>query len=352
MVNASRLFRRLVALALSLFCITAAQAGPYSALYAFGDSLSDVGNDLHIYGNAVPRSTIYTDGTNTGRFTNGLNYLDGLSSLLGLGPLAPSELGGTNYAYGGARTTYADAPILSFNDQIAAFDSTHPPGTADSNALYVLWIGANDMSDAIRNAAVAIFLGDDPSLVIGAAIGNAMSSIAGAIGNLVGLGATHFLVPNIPDLSLTPRIRDLNDPLGASVLAHQVSLAFNDALAATLNGAFSALDIRDLDVFGLLNDIVSDPAGNGFANVTDSCYKGDVDGSDIGAGTGVCGTPGKYVFWDYQHPTAATHALLAERAFAAVVPEPPAIWMLVFVMAGVATFARRRQSRVPALLPN
>ena len=354
MVNVLRLFHRLVVLAFGLCCITAAHAYPYSALYAFGDSLSDVGNDLIISGNKVPAPSIYTDGTNIGRFTNGLNYLDRLSSHLGLGPLAPSLAGGTDYAYGGARTTYAGQGLpaqASFVNQIAAFDATHPtPGTADPNALYVLWIGANDMADAISAAAFAASQSNNPFPILAAAIINALTSIAGAITNLAGLGATHFLVPNLPDLSLTPLIGGFGSA-GLSFLANSASVAFNTNLANTLD-LFPSLDIRDLDVFGFLNAIVADPAGNGFANVKDSCYKGDVDGSDLGSGTSICATPDQYVFWDFEHPSAATHAILAQRAFVAAVPEPSAIWVLVFAMGGLASFARRRQLRAPEPVPS
>ncbi len=195
------LIRSVAALVFGLCCFTAAHAIPFTGLYAFGDSLSDVGNDLIITGGAVPISTIYTDGSNTGRFTNGLNYLDVLAGSLGLS-LTPSVTGGTDYAYGGARTTYVNPGLvpfgaLSFNQQIDAYDSTH--ATADPNALYVLWIGANDMGDAIRAAALG-----NPS-AIGTAIGTAMTGIGGAIGDLAGKGAQHFLVPNLPDLSLIPR---------------------------------------------------------------------------------------------------------------------------------------------------
>lgn len=351
MHHSSGLIRSVVALLLSICLITTAKALPYSGLYVFGDSLSDVGNDLIITGGALPAKNYYTDGTVTGRFTNGANYLDGLANSLGLN-IAPSLAGGNNYAYGGARTDYITPGLVplggkSFNQQVAAFTATH--AATDPNALYVVWIGANDMADAIRAAAAAAASGGNPNPIIGGAIATAMSGIGNAIGGLAGRGARHFLVPNLPDLSLTPLIGDFNNPL-LDALARGASLAFNQNLANTLDlGIFSALDIRDLDIFRLLNDIVVNPAAGGYTNVSDACYTGEVDGTPLPAGNvnppTVCGVPGQYVFWDYEHPTAAVHAQLAAIALSVVIPEPP-VWSLLLIAAALALGTRRRQARL------
>jgi hypothetical protein len=64
----------------------------YNELVVLGDSLSDQGNVYTITGTLIPPPE-YTDGTNLGRFTNGLNYVDYLAPSLGL-DVAPSVLGG------------------------------------------------------------------------------------------------------------------------------------------------------------------------------------------------------------------------------------------------------------------
>jgi len=331
--------------AISVFCITLLPLTTnasvmYSGIYAFGDSLSDVGNDFIITGGTISDPSIYTDGAHVGRFTNGLNYLDVLAGSLGLN-LQPSLVGGTDYAYGGARTDYiipglASLGGLSFNQQIATYDLAH--AAADPGALYVLWIGANDMGDAIR----ATVLGDPAA--ISKAIGSAMSGISNAISDLAGRGAQHFLVPNLPDLALIPTIAGLGSP-GLDQLATLASTSFNTALDTTLDlNVFSSLDIRDLDVFGALNNIVANPGAYGFTHVADSCYTGEVDGSAL-PGTPnpptICADPSRYVFWDYEHPTATLHFELGALAFAAI-PEPSILALLGLGLSGLAFSLRKR----------
>jgi hypothetical protein len=71
----------------------------YTTLFASGDSLSDAGNDWIIDGNTDPVSPYYP-----GHFSNGLTWVEDLSTMLGLGTLTPSLPGGHDFAFGGAET--------------------------------------------------------------------------------------------------------------------------------------------------------------------------------------------------------------------------------------------------------
>jgi hypothetical protein len=71
----------------------------FTTLFAFGDSLSDAGNDYYIDGGTDPVSPYYQ-----GHFSNGLTWVEDLSNMLGLGTLTPSLKGGHDFAFGGAET--------------------------------------------------------------------------------------------------------------------------------------------------------------------------------------------------------------------------------------------------------
>ncbi|CAN5321951.1 SGNH/GDSL hydrolase family protein [soil metagenome] len=336
-----RHLRHLTLLTAGLGFAALAQALPYSNLFVFGDSLSDIGNDLIVTGGTVPNTTYYSSGSTVGRFTNGLSYADHLAAGLGLA-LNPSELGGTDYAYGGARTSSVAVGLpvtaLSFNQQIAAFNGNH--AQADAGALYVLWIGANDMSDAIGAAARG------NGAAVGAAISHAMQGIGGAIQNLSSRGATHFLIPNLPDLSLIPALRAFGSP-PLSALAQGSSNAFNSALGSTLaQPSFAALDIRQFDVFAVQTAITANPAAYGFTNVTGACFTGNVDGQALPGGPvpTVCSDAATYMYWDFEHPTAALNTVLGAGALAAVVPEP-AQWALLILGLAALGWMRRAGRR-------
>jgi len=103
--------RVLLATILALGCLATAttHSSAYSALYIFGNSLSDSGNNAIV---PAPNTTpvpisgndfIPTFPRASGFYTNGPVWAQELAAVLGLSA-SPSLLGGTNFAFGGART--------------------------------------------------------------------------------------------------------------------------------------------------------------------------------------------------------------------------------------------------------
>src|ERR1700722_16559192 len=138
----------------------------YSTIYAFGDSLSDAGNlsiTTSVAGATEPVSPPYYQekyGSISGNvFSNGPTWVQDLSTALGLGTLAPTLAGGTDFAFGGAETgstpqNGAEPEILAISlpAQLAAFQTRILKPS--STALYTLSIGANDILDILSNPSL------------------------------------------------------------------------------------------------------------------------------------------------------------------------------------------------------
>jgi phospholipase/lecithinase/hemolysin len=301
---------------------TPAAASPYSALYSFGDSLSDTGNAFIATGGLVnptapavePKPPYFN-----GRFSNGPNWLDQLSARLGLGPVIPYYAGGTNFATGGA--TITGAP---FGNNLATQLLTYATGLlAPTGALFTVWAGSNDVLQGLVTTpaglqALAQTLADDVAF-------------------LAGTGARDFLVAGLPDLGLIPRL--VGTPFAAAATAAAAYFNANLLVDLASEALLQTSSVKYLDVFGLLDNAVAHPGAFGFTNVTSSCIQpAPVDYTNPGT---PCATPNSYLSWDDIHPTSHTHGIIANAAFALVVPEPASLGLLLVGLAGVVGLRRR-----------
>ena len=278
-------------------------SGPYSTIYAFGDSLSDAGNIATATLGVLP-SAPYAGG----EFSNGPVWVQDLATDLGLPEPQPSLRGGTDFAYGGAETgqeglhtqTPADLP-----SQFVQFAATNPAPQPD--ALYTLSIGANDVSDAVSAYPT------DPAAAT-ADISQAVGNEVGFIAALAADGARNFAILNVPDLGVTPT-ETAKGPATAG-LATSLSALYDADLSAALRSLTTTLplNIHLVDTFDLLDQAVAAPASFGLTNVTQPVWTGTYD--DPASGTlNAAGAAGAgYLFFDGLHPTATGHDLLASAA--------------------------------------
>lgn len=278
------------------------RAGPiYSDLIVFGDSLSDNGNYYASTGGVAPLSPPYFHG----RYSNGPVWVERLAGLLGL----PTE-GFSDHAVAGATTR----DVLT--RQVIPF--VHG-ASVPTDALYVLWAGANDF----------LSLPSDPL----AAANRAVANIDQAIRTLAHAGATDVVVPNLPNLGRTPAALEYGSPYVIS-LATTVSAAFNTALAADVPRwrANLGINVIELDTFHLLEQMVATPGMFGLTNVTQRALRAN--------GT-VVPNPDAYLFWDQIHPTASVHTVFADRAYAAI-PEPTTLSLLTLTLLPLWVVGRGR----------
>ena len=296
-------------------------ASPYSEIYVFGDSLSDPGNVFVVTGEQSVRpfnadnipDAPYARGGH--HFSNGKTWVEQLSADLklkgGTGPALRTSAF-TNYAFGAARARMTG--VMDLSSQVGLFLST-TQGAIPADALYSVFVGGNDVRDATATFFDVFFTTGDPvaaQLAAEAVVGEAVQSIADNIVLLSSLGATHYLVPNVPDIGVTPAIQSLGPQ--AVAVATGLSAGFNAALETTLINLENGLGVQitRLNVFKLINDAVADPDIADLVNVTEPCI------TPLVRKGAFCNKPDDYLFWDGIHPTRAGHDYLAEAALNAL----------------------------------
>jgi phospholipase/lecithinase/hemolysin len=332
---------RLAASAAS-FAYVIAPASAYTALFAFGDSLSDAGNVFVEDKGTSPLAPYYD-----GHYSNGPTWVEDLSLKLGLGTLTPSLKGGDDFAFGGAQTGPTDInPARSGSndlpDQVAAYALAHPMPV--SGALYTVDIGAND----IRNALEDYKSGAITLITVGTVVAQAETNTVHAIDELYALGARSLMFFGVQNLGNTPRF--VGTPLQS--LADQLSQSFEATVLDDLSG-LDGLKVFDLKPAGMFAKIKADPAAYGFVNVTQPCWTGNfTDPSSGSLCSPTLAGQDQYLYWDQAHPTAAGHLIIADVAYDTLTntPEPTTWAMMLIGFAGLG-FAGWRARRATAANP-
>lgn len=320
MVNLSW-FSRAILAGTVLFVIalsSTAAAGfnrPFSALFAFGDSLSDSGNAYVLLGGSTadePYDPIPSAPYDTKRFTNGRTWVEFLADELrltrgGLPALKRPFFG--NYAVGGAQAEEGSSP--DFHAQVQLFLKNRG-GHAPSGALYVVQFGGNDIRVALE---IALEIGNED--LAEQEITNAVRAVARNIEELYSAGARQFLVANAANLGRAPVVAVLAP--GAVPTAESLSDAYNAALNTALDEVVANLpgiDIYRLDLFGFAEAAAEMPDGFGFANDATSMEPDPcLPVFDLDPAATVCEDPDRRLFWDGVHPTRAAHRIVGNIAF-------------------------------------
>lgn len=281
--------RTLVALSLSAAAVV---AHAQSAIYVFGDSYSDVGNDYYassLAGDPTPLSPPYYNG----RFSDGPVWIEHVASAHGI-TLTPSLEGGTDYAFGGAellapvKTPLGTIP--SVQQQVLEYLAAHG-GKADPHALYVLTGGGNDILNAIGTGVSPAQLG------VKLGMGIALLEVA-----LRAAGAKHFLIPNFINVGLLPAAAA--NPKFAATASQSANIVL---FGLNIDPIYSyGVDLAEPDVYLLFTAIENDPKFFGYTNLTIPCLNTTT--------FSVCSNPNQTLWWDIEHPTEPGHEYLAEVA--------------------------------------
>ncbi|MEM9100747.1 MAG: SGNH/GDSL hydrolase family protein [Pseudomonadota bacterium] len=286
------MIRLLISLLLAVNLATAF-AGNYSKLVIFGDSLSDT-NNLATVTQPFPNPPYHGN-----RITNGLVSVEVLAKYLRL-PLEPSNhlIGvptGSNYAVAGAKAN-GNEPI-DLETQVNAYLQRFG-GKVDPKALYVFFIGGNDIRSArsIEDYKTAINFVEDAADIVGE-----------KAKLFVQLGARNVAFVNSPNIGDIPETRLLSaGSTELQQLANNLTYYYNKQLernALSIYGSDRGLNIRFVDINSVFRSILAYAIYFGFENSTDACFS-----SATHQLAPNCNFD-RFIFFDEIHPTARVHEL-------------------------------------------
>ncbi|XP_010522212.1 PREDICTED: GDSL esterase/lipase At1g29660-like [Tarenaya hassleriana] len=314
-------------------------------LFAFGDSLSDNGNNNRLptlaRANYLPYGIDFPGGP-TGRFSNGKNFVDFMAELLGFGHYIPpySEakgeemLSGLNYASGSAGIREESGQQLgeriTFGRQVQnhkkvvslvvdLIGGEEAAANHLKKCIYSITIGSNDyinnyfMPDAYPTSR----------LYTPEQYADGLIDLYGQQLNLLyNYGARKFLLSGLGTTGCAPNALARASPDGKTCVRsfNSVIGVFNDKLKSLidrLNNHFSHAKFVYGNTYDIFQDLLNNSSAYGFKVTKEACCGG---GRNHGAmmcmpGERSCPNRNEFVFWDSYHPTEATIRIVAQRLY-------------------------------------
>ncbi|MDO4427104.1 MAG: SGNH/GDSL hydrolase family protein [Moraxella sp.] len=296
-------FKKFGKTALAAASLLLMNAHAETGVVVFGDSLSDSG-----YFSPITQGRLGL--TPSGKFTTNPDPVWGelLAQRLG-GTLTP-DIGyagqtGNNFAVGGARAGVSftqptfGVPVPSVSEQVERYIARG----VQAEALHVVWIGANDLFAAQES------LSQGDTATAQSIIVTAAQSHATAIRRLGEAGVKTLLMPNLPDVGLTPMALAQGETVRQA--ASQAAAAYNALVQTYLKG--SGVNVVALDMYQLLQEVAKTPAAYGISNMTTPACQ--TESSLLCTPATIVADASTYFFADGIHPSGAAHQMIADYAY-------------------------------------
>ncbi|KAB2615629.1 GDSL esterase/lipase [Pyrus ussuriensis x Pyrus communis] len=346
----------------SSFLVTLSEAQMVPAIYVFGDSLVDVGNNdylkISVFKADFPHNGVdYPGKVATGRWGNGKNSADFLAEKVGL-PTSPpylslvsksnkrkaSFVNGVSFASGGAGifngsdeqynsfvrrfmsdlycSLLSQRQAIPLSYQVNYYSEVHQniglqlgsKGAKDhlSKSLFLIVIGSNDIFGYFRNSQLQneYTLQQYADLMV--------SNLKKQLQRMHALGAQKFVVIGTGPVGCCPAQR--NSSTGeCNHVENSMSVMYNEALKSMLQQLKPALGIGYtlFDTYTVLTNIVQNGASYGFTEVRAACCGMGKLNAEFPCTpvSSLCSNRRNHVFWDFYHPTQATHGIITDKLF-------------------------------------
>ncbi|XP_021739366.1 GDSL esterase/lipase 7-like [Chenopodium quinoa] len=314
------------------------------ALFIFGDSLIDNGNNNYLF--TAAKANYFPYGIDTGgpsgRFSNGLTVVDYGARYLGLPYIPPyfsittfgkNILRGINYASAAAgildETGRHYGQRTSLNGQISQFQETL------SLKLPMLFRNQEELSQYLAKSVFLIDIGgndylnnylqpqryDSSRIYDGESFADLlMSTLTSQITRLYNLGARKMALVGSGPLGCIPSFLSKSRDNSCVESVNNLMVTFNSRLIQmtnTLNQSLPGSYFVYQNIYDLFNDMTHNPSKYGFSEATKACCGNGKAGGEVTCLPlqQPCPDRNKYVFWDSFHPTQAVNAIIARRGY-------------------------------------
>ncbi|KAF3685070.1 putative homogentisate phytyltransferase 1, chloroplastic-like [Capsicum annuum] len=313
------------------------RAQKVKAIYVFGDSLVDVGNNNYLetfFRANFPFNGIdFPSGKPTGRFSNGKNAADFIVENFGL-PTPPPYLSnkndlflnGISFASGGAGilnstnnlpsngTIYLSKQVEYFSEVQQRLITKIGESEAKnhlSNSLFAVVIGSNDLFNYFSSKS-KIPIRKSPQEYIDLML----STFSNQLTQIHGLGARKFLIAGIGPIGCTPSQRLLNSSENCNEEANYWTMNYNKGVQSMLIKLKSQLkedfNYTYFNIYDFLVNTIQNPTKYGIHEVKAACcgagrLKAASPCTPIAT---YCPNRSDHIFWDEVHPTEAATKLL------------------------------------------
>ncbi|KAL7110664.1 hypothetical protein ACP275_05G039900 [Erythranthe tilingii] len=337
-----RRFNYLLVISLLLgvsFSAVAAARSNVPAIFIFGDSIFDAGNN-HYIKNCTAQADFAPYGSTffkrpTGRFTNGRTVADFISQFLRI-PLQQPYLeivnggrqnypaNGINFASAGSgvlRATNNETGVTPLQVQLQQFktlvDQNHINKKLLQKSLFLFESGSNDIFNYF-------YPFDTPTLTPDAYVQSMLKEVRLFIDIIHKLGARKIAlfalgpVGCVPARALLPGapVNKCYGKMNTMVKYYNMGLDnLVKGLPVRYPGAVGVFG----GVYKLVQVFRDDPKRYGFRNVDNACCGLGTLGGQLQCGKEgytVCKSPNEYLFWDFFHPSEHTYKLISKALWA------------------------------------
>ncbi|KAG0548723.1 hypothetical protein BDA96_01G191500 [Sorghum bicolor] len=348
-------------LALVLELVQGQQGGPSPALYMFGDSQLDVGNNNYVLTSQLlfkanhPRYGVdYPGGVATGRFSNGRNLADFIAASLGVATSPPAYrsisndtgnssifLKGVNFAYGGAGVSdlrdenHRSYDFILFGrnglrEQIERdYSSVHAQlvrqlGQTEAsahlaNSIFVIAVGGTDIVERfLLDPAYRERIRSDQEYQ--QYVARSLAAAFNAHLSLYQMGMRKVFVVGTGPLGCYPAVRlpQSSDTTPCRDEVNSLSAQYNAAVVDRLRRAAagsSELRYSFFDQYAVLQRYLQEPEANGYGDVKEACCEVTDAAPVCNSMSSLCPNRTDHMFWDGVHLTEITTQKLMAIAF-------------------------------------